>query len=425
MEPMGVSTGSERELVERAAELMKIAPRLHGSLRQKTAEALAEAVAEMNCFYSNLIENETIRPADIRKAMTQDFSTDDRKRLLQLKAVAHIRASAWMRKATLNRDIRIFDAPFVKELHRRFIGDLPEEARFVEAEDGRRIENVPGAWREGSVTAGRHIPPDASELPGLMARFSEAYSKMRGPIERILDVGASHHRLVWIHPFLDGNGRVARLHSDAILIREGLNDAGLWSLSRGLARNSDRYKLLLSEADEPRRGDLDGRGALTHSGLAAFASFVVEQAIDQVSYMESLVRPGELRENLRAYLGWKRERHGMHPGAVPAMMAVLDNDELPRGAVVHATGLADSQGRTVLRSLLDDGLLRSDTEKGPVRLSFPVHALPMVLPDLYPGGTIDREEVAPRKRAAIKPKSRCSSITPATRTFSVSGQSSS
>ena len=394
MEPMTVSADAAggHELVERAAELMKTAPRLHAALRPRTAEALADVVAEMNCYYSNLIENETTRPADIRRAMAKHFSADAKKRILQLKAAAHIRTGALMRKAVPNKETRIFDSVFIRELHKRFLQDLPEEARISEGDDGRRAVNVPGAWRGDNVAAGRHVPPDYEDVPRLMQRFTEAYGGVRGPLDRILDIGASHHRLVWIHPFLDGNGRVARLHSDAIFVREGLNDAGLWSLSRGLARTHDRYKRLLAEADEPRRGNLDGRGTLTHAGLLAFSAYFVDQAIDQISFMESVVRPRELAANIRAYLGWRRDRHGLHSGAVPAVMAVLDNDEMPRGAVAAATGLAESQGRTVLRALMADGLLRSDTPKGPVRLALPVHALPMVLPNLYPGGVIDRDE---------------------------------
>jgi hypothetical protein len=110
--------------------------------------------------------------------------------------------------------------------------------------------------------------------------------------------------------------------------------------------------------------------------------------------MESIIHPAELAANMRAYLGWRRDRHGLHSGAIPAMMAVIDNDELPRGAVIAATGLAESQGRTILRALMADGLLHSDTPKGFVRLALPIHALPMILPNLYPGGVIDRDETS-------------------------------
>jgi Fic family protein len=82
----------------------------------------------------------------------------------------------------------------------------------------------------------------------------------------VIAVAATHHRFLWIHPFLDGNGRVARLMSHAMLLEIGIGSA-LWSVSRGLARNSADYKRLLMAADEPRRNDLDGCGALSHEAL--------------------------------------------------------------------------------------------------------------------------------------------------------------
>jgi Fic family protein len=81
---------------------------------------------------------------------------------------------------------------------------------------------------------------------------------------------ASHHRLMWIHPFLDGNGRVARLYTDACFCRLPLPGYGLWNVSRGLARRRDEYMAALTSADAPRRNDYDGRGSLSNDELARF-----------------------------------------------------------------------------------------------------------------------------------------------------------
>jgi Fic family protein len=62
-----------------------------------------------------------------------------------------------------------------------------------------------------------------------------------GKAETIIAAAAAHHWLLWIHPFLDGNGRVARLMSHAMLL-EALDTGGIWSIARGLARNVNSYK---------------------------------------------------------------------------------------------------------------------------------------------------------------------------------------
>jgi Fic family protein len=67
------------------------------------------------------------------------------------------------------------------------------------------------------------------------------YSRL-GKSESILGAPAAHHRLAWIHPFLDGNGRVARLMSHATLL-DALDTGAVWSVARGLARNVARITL--------------------------------------------------------------------------------------------------------------------------------------------------------------------------------------
>jgi Fic family protein len=77
-------------------------------------------------------------------------------------------------------------------------------------------------------------------------------------------VGAvcSHHRLLWVHPFLDGNGRTARLHTHLVLTALGVT-RGVWSPLPGMARDQEGYYARLNNADLPRRNDLDGRGPLS------------------------------------------------------------------------------------------------------------------------------------------------------------------
>jgi Fic family protein len=95
---------------------------------------------------------------------------------------------------------------------------MPEELRFTE-HDGQRKEIIPGAFRvEGEeVAVGRHLPSSAHRVPAFMDHFVMRYRSMtRGATGRILSIPAAHHRLNYIHPFLDGNGRVSRLMSHAM-----------------------------------------------------------------------------------------------------------------------------------------------------------------------------------------------------------------
>lgn len=101
----------------------------------------------------------------------------------------------------------------------------------------------------------------------------------------LLALAAAHQRLGWIHPFIDGNGRVMRLHTHAVLSALGYTN-GLWSPLRGFARSLERYYSCLADADSPRRGDLVGRGNLSEQGLLAWIDYVLDVCFDQVRFME-------------------------------------------------------------------------------------------------------------------------------------------
>ena len=121
-------------------------------------------------------------------------------------------------------------------LHREFCSRLPETMLWVEnPHNHSRVRVEPGVPRDGEVEVGDHLPPSAAALPRFLARFDEVYdprhlSKMR----QIVAIAAAHHRFLWIHPFYDGNGRVTRLMSHAVLTRMGIGSS-LWSVARGLA----------------------------------------------------------------------------------------------------------------------------------------------------------------------------------------------
>ena len=138
--------------------------------------------------------------------------------------------------------------------------------------------------------------------PALPRAFRECYGRV-GKTDAILAAAAAHHRLLWIHPFLDGNGRVTRLMSHAMLL-ESLDTGAVWSVARGLARNEAAYKAHLAECDLPRRNDLDGRGNLSEEALASFTRFFLETCIDQVAFMEGLMQPDRLRTRI---LLWAEE----------------------------------------------------------------------------------------------------------------------
>jgi Fic family protein len=383
MEPMMIGESSRRRtvLTDLAIELAGRSAGFKRSPPEGVTVALSNLVRAMNCYYSNLIEGHDTHPVDIERALRNDYSDDTRKRDLQLEAKAHIAVQQWIDEGGL--DGRATTTEGLREIHRRFCDLLPEALLWTEdPSTGRRQKLVPGALRDGDVMVGTHVAVSPGAVGRFLARFEQAYGRL-GRTDAILSAAAAHHRLLWIHPFLDGNGRAARLMSYAIL-RETLDTGGIWSIARGLARNVASYKSHLAACDLPRRNDLDGRGTLSEEALADFTRFFLQTCIDQVKFMEGLVQPNRLRDRI---LIWAEEeiRADVLPQKSGAVLeAVLFRGELPRGEVTALLGIGERQARRVTSALIEREVLTSESSRAPLRLNFPAKLASRWMPGLFP-----------------------------------------
>jgi hypothetical protein len=169
----------------------------------------------------------------------------------------------------------------------------------------------------------------------------------------------------------------------AMLKRLGIGNS-LWSVARGLARNVTQYKALLADADQPRRTDLDGRGALSQRSLLAFCQFFLGTCLDQVSYMSSILEPKELLSRIEIYTEEEVRARRLLKGSFGLLREVLHSGEFERGKAEMITGYGERMARDVLSRLIARKLLISDTPKSPVRLAFPLEVVERWFPALYP-----------------------------------------
>ena len=387
MEPMRISETSRHRagLADLAVELAAHAAGFRRSLPEGVLAALADLVRAMNCYYSNLIEGHDTHPVDIERALKEDYSSDAEKRNLQLEARAHIAVQRWIDDGGLLSG-RALTLKGVCEVHKRFGELLPEELLWIEdPESGERMRVVPGALRCRDVRVGQHIAISPGALPRFLGQFERTYAGL-GRAETIIAAAAAHHRLLWIHPFLDGNGRVARLMSHAMLL-EALDTGGVWSIARGLARNVRSYKSHLATCDLKRRNDLDGRGHLSEEGLAAFTRFFLETCLDQVEFMEELVQPKRLRDRILLWSEEEARADTLPPKAGRILEAILYRGELPRGEVPELLGTSERHARRIVAALVERGVIVSTSTRAPLRLAFPAKLASRWMPGLFPEKT--------------------------------------
>jgi Fic family protein len=381
MEPM--LPDGRREIEDLIFDLVARSSQFRGRLNPVMRASIGDLVRSMNCYYSNLIEGHNTTPFDIDRALAGEYSQEPRKRNLQREARAHIEVQEIIDRGEMPYSALSVEA--ILWIHKEFCARLPDELLWVNnPATGEKLQVIPGELRKTTVKVGRHVPPEPDTLHALLGRLVEAYSsRMLSKSQRMVAIAAAHHRLAWIHPFLDGNGRVTRLMSHALLRELGVG-AELWSVSRGLAREVDRYKALLEAADEPRRGDLDGRGNLTERGLSQFCEFFLVSCVDQVKFMDALLEPTELLNRMEIWAEEEIRAKRLLKGSWPLLREAVLVGDFGRAQAEALTGYQERQARTVLTALLDKGLLVSDSPRSKVRLGFPVEVFERWLPRLYP-----------------------------------------
>ncbi len=386
MEPLLIGEGSRYRgmLTDLAIELAQKSAGFRHSLPESLLASLADLVRAMNCYYSNLIEGHYTHPVDIERALKDEYSNDARKRDLQREARAHIVVQKWIDDGGLKG--RAATTAGIREIHHRFCELLPDDLLWVDdPETKEHVQVVVGELRNRDVVVGAHVAISPGAVPRFLDRFEHVYARLN-KTDSIVGAAAAHHRLLWIHPFVDGNGRVARLMSHAMML-DTLDTGAVWSVARGLARNVDSYKRYLAACDLPRRNDLDGRGNLSEESLAGFTEFFLRTCIDQVEFMENLMQPDRLRARIVIWAEEEIRLKKLPPRSSNILEAVLYRGELPRGDAPSVVGTAERQTSRVVSALIERGVLISDSTRTPLRLVFPAALASRWMPGLFPETT--------------------------------------
>jgi Fic family protein len=385
-------------LLEQASDLIREATGLgSGTAAQDELRALLRA---MNSYYTNRIEGEHTRPSEIEHALQQHFSANADVARKQRLAIAHIATERECEEeidaSNVERTVivkELYSRDRIQWLHRKLFESLTQDD--LRLADGTLL--VPGQLRQRQVAIGIHEAPLHSSIEAFITRWAQVYGNARRGEMAVVAAAASHHRLAWIHPFADGNGRVTRLHTHMVMHAMGLTK-GLWSPLRGFARTEDHYRGLLRAADDHRRGDLDGRGNLSQQGLVEWIQYTLSTCLDQVRFMSAQLEIRTIRERMLASLVFEESTRGtgVRQEALPALHYLFaTQSELSRADFKSMTGLGDRLATGLTSSLLKSGYLASDTPYGPVRFAIPRHALRFYFPNLWPEAERDPEMLIP------------------------------
>lgn len=384
IEPLLPAAHRQGPLLEQASDLIRGADQLAGMCQPGALTGLRTLLRAMNSYYSNKIEGQQTLPLEIEQALHNDYSSDADKSRRQRLALAHMATeqslqSRWPQWTAQ----QIWSAQMVCDIHQDLFARLPEADRLLP--DGGGVLQ-PGVLRTQQVSVGVHAAPSADCLQAFLAGWGGFYSDVRRGELQVLAVAASHHRLAWIHPFRDGNGRVARLHTHLVLGHLGLTN-GLWSPLRGFARTHETYYGRLASADEPRAGDLDGRGNLSERGLEQWIGYVLDQCLDQVRFMAGQLDLTGMKERIAACLSFEQNvvKQGVRMEGLRALHYLFATQgEVERADFKAMLGLGERLATAQVAALLKRGLVESDSPYGRLRFGVPQHALRFYFPRLWP-----------------------------------------
>lgn len=379
------------ELPALVLELERKAATLAGMVNPITASVLEEHMRVINSYYSNLIEGNPTLPRDIRKAMAGEYNENPAKRDLQLESLAHMEVQRKLAESPPSKE-ELLAPDCYRDIHRMFYEKLPDSLKVISDGKGKEQTVIPGQFRQAGeqVKVGQHVPPETEEIDSFLRRFGQAYKidHLHGQ-KKVIAVMASHHRFEWIHPFLDGNGRVGRLHTDIFLKTIGLGACGIWCLSRGLARSNKDYKMALARADFPRQGDGGGRDALSEGTLISFCKYMINTAIDQVDFMATLLDLKSMNNRIQAYIddrnkGLITSVGKIKPEAVKFIEKAFIYGEIKKEEMEKISGLGLSVTRKLVQQMKEEGLLTETSSRSPLKWAIPDHAERYYLPELSP-----------------------------------------
>ncbi len=382
--PSGRSLGRLKDL---AQEVVKESSALEGRVAPTTAAALGETLRLLNSYHTSLIEGHRTTIPDIEKALNRQFSGSEDERYAQELGAAHVEAEREMMRKVLQGDATNVCTPkFLCDIHEAFYSRLPAHHRFTHDSGGFTSFAVhPGRFRDKDVSVDNGVStigPDPKDLAGRVEEFSRAYDPVcfHGD-ERLIAAAASHHRLTWLHPFRDGNGRVARLLSGLYLASIGINKGNLWSLSRGFSRQRRSYMFHLFAADSPA----EGAKGFDQEELSDFCNYFLEVCLDQIRFMTDLLGLERIESRIDWYVETRSRdtENPLKPEAARLLRALFMRGELPRGEAPKVMNMSERSARRIVSQILKEGLAASNSHRARLRIGLPTHALPFYFPNLY------------------------------------------
>lgn len=227
--------------IEAVEEVIKISPILPLWEKKFKEDAIVRAVYHGTHIEGNMLQKD--EAVDV--LMGKDIIARPR----DIQEIINYRRVVEYIDEEAKKEIEKLTEPLIKKLHKLITANILQEE---ETGEYRKKQVVIRNSETGEVT---FRPPSPIEVPFLMREFVYWVNRYgKDDIHPIIKAGIAHHELVRIHPFIDGNGRVARSLSTLILFLGGYDIRRFFSLEEYYDRDAVSYYENLQKASS---GDIN------------------------------------------------------------------------------------------------------------------------------------------------------------------------
>lgn len=230
----------------------------------------------------------------------------------------------------------------IREIHAMTVQQLEREG-----------DRTPGAYRQTPVPIAQseHLPPEAVQIPGYMQELVAFVNHDDLPKYDLMKVALAHHRFGWIHPFGNGNGRVVRLLTYALLMKYGfnVNTGGRVLNPRAVFCNDrERYYAMLGVADTG-----------TKASLEAWCIYVLEGVKDEIAKVDRLTDYAYLKHSiLMPAVTFARQREWITKTEEAVLDIAINEGVVKSADLAHALpDLSASQRTYLIKKLVSQGML--------------------------------------------------------------------
>jgi len=230
----------------------------------------------------------------------------------------------------------------IRELHAMTVLDLHREG-----------DRTPGAYREGGVEISQsdHLPPEGLLVPQYMQELVCFINRDDSPKYALMKVALAHHRFGWIHPFGNGNGRVVRLLTYALLMKYGFNvnvGGRVLNPTAVFCNDREKYYGMLGVADTG-----------TPTGLEAWCVYVLEGIRDELEKVDRLTQYDYLTKSiLSPAVSYARSRKWITPVEEQILDCAIRMKVVKSSDIGQAVPKLTAPQRTYqIKNLVDQGML--------------------------------------------------------------------